>query len=169
MTKKTTLNVGIAQLSKEIKLCNLKLKLPEPVPLPERIDGLSDFVATESNHLMAAAKELKKQMDKLKKALSKEYNVEHPFRYEFIVTSEQRLPKIRWHRVIARRGWYPELEIQEVSDGVLRRFSHAMDWEIPLYLHLLDQINRLEQRVNPIRELSSQVRKTKRAIEKLQI
>lgn len=169
MAKKTTPNVGIVQLSKDIELSNLKLKLPEPVPLPDRIDGLSDFVATESKHLMSAAKELKKQMDKLKEALSKEYNVEYPFRYEFIVTSEQRLPKIKWHRVIARGGWYPELETQEVSDGVLRRFSHAMDWEIPLYLHLLDQINRLERRVNPIRELSSQVIKTMRAIKKLHI
>ncbi|WP_432464104.1 hypothetical protein [Agarivorans sp. QJM3NY_33] len=168
MTKKTTPNVGIAQLNKEIELSNLKLKLPEPVPLPERIDGLSNFVATESKHLMAAAKELKKQMDKLKKALSKEYNVEYPFRYEFIVTSEQRLPKIKWYRVIARGGWYPELETQEVSNGVLRRFLHAMDWEIPLYLHLLDELNQLEQRVKPIRELSCQVRKTMRAIKKLQ-
>ncbi|MCV5632873.1 hypothetical protein OFN23_32495, partial [Escherichia coli] len=70
MTKKTTPNVGIAQLNKDIELSNLKLKLPEPVPLPERIDGLSNFVATESKHLMAAAKELKKQMDILRKALS---------------------------------------------------------------------------------------------------
>ncbi|MCZ6404745.1 hypothetical protein O4N82_23910, partial [Vibrio parahaemolyticus] len=105
----------------------------------------------------------------LKEALSKEYNVEYPFRYEFIVTSEQRLPKIKWHRMIARGGWYPELETQEVSNGVLRRFSHAMDWEIPLYLYLLDELNQLEQRVKPIRELSSQVRKTMRAIEKLHI
>ncbi|MCG6221385.1 hypothetical protein K6U67_12155, partial [Vibrio diabolicus] len=62
-----------------------------------------------------------------------------------------------------------ELEEKEVSDAVLRRFSNAMDWEIPLYLHLLDQINQLEQRVKPIRELSSQVRKTMRAIKKLHI
>ncbi|MGR2770423.1 hypothetical protein ACUYOF_23230 [Photobacterium ganghwense] len=169
MTKKTTPNVGIEQLSKEIKLSNLKLKLPKPTPLPERIDDLPIFVATESKHLMAAAKDLKKQMDELKKALSQEYNAEYPFRYEFIVASEQRLPKIKWHRVIARKGWYPELETQEVSDGVLRRFSNAMDWEIPLYLHLLDELNRLEQRVKPIRELSSQVRKTMRSIEKLHI
>ncbi|UTV30972.1 hypothetical protein [Photobacterium atrarenae] len=169
MTKKTTPNVGIEQLSKEIELSNLKLKLPKQTPLPEKIDDLPNFVATESKHLMAAAKGLKKQLDELKKTLSKEYKVEYPLRYEFVVVSEQRLPRIKWHRVIARKGWYPELETKEVSNGVLRRFSNTMDWEIPLYLHLLDELDHLENRVKPIKNLSSQVRKTMRAIEKLHI
>ena len=59
------------QLNKEIELSNLKLKLPEPVPLPERIDGFIWFRCDRVKATMAAAKELKKQMDKLKKALSK--------------------------------------------------------------------------------------------------
>ncbi|KFK47994.1 hypothetical protein JS86_26090, partial [Vibrio vulnificus] len=73
------------------------------------------------------------------------------------------------YRLILHRYPDEELEEKEVSEGVLRRFSNAMPWEIPLYLHLLDQIKQLEQRVKPTRELSSQVRKTMRAIEKLHI
>ena len=72
MAKKTTPNVGITQLNKEIELSNLKLKLPEPVPLPERIDGLSDFVATESKEQrVKPIRELSSQVRKTMRAIKK--------------------------------------------------------------------------------------------------
>ncbi|HAS7002750.1 TPA: hypothetical protein I7290_20585 [Vibrio parahaemolyticus] len=169
MTNKTIPNVGITDYCGELDLSDFDIALPEQSPLPELIKDLPLFVADESKILTVAAKDLEAQLEKLCKALTAEYNVKYPIRYKFKVKKSKGLPEITWYRLILHRYPDEELEEKEVSEGVLRRFSNAMPWEIPLYLHLLDQINRLEQRVKPIRELSSQVRKTMRAIEKLHI
>ncbi|ELA7016586.1 hypothetical protein ACVD2U_004169 [Vibrio parahaemolyticus] len=169
MAKKTIPNVGITDYCGELDLSDFDIALPEQSPLPTLIKDLPIYVTDESKKLMVAAKDLKGRLEELSKALATEYDVEHPMRYTFKVKNSKGLPKITWYRLILYRYPKKELEEKEVSDAVLRRFSHAMDWEIPLYLHLLDQLNRLEQRMKPIRELSSQVRKTMRAIEKLHI
>ncbi|MEZ8064092.1 MULTISPECIES: hypothetical protein [Vibrio] len=168
MAKKTIPNVGITDYCGELDLSDFDIALPEQSPLPTLIKDLPIYVTDESKKLMVAAKDLKGRLEELSKALATEYDVEHPMRYTFKVKNSKGLPKITWYRLILYRYPKKELEEKEVSDAVLRRFSNAMDWEIPLYLHLLDQLNQLEQRVKPIRELSSQVRKTIRAIKKLQ-
>ncbi|GHW70996.1 hypothetical protein [Vibrio cholerae] len=169
MTKKTIPNVGITDYCGELDLSDFDIALPEQSPLPELIKDLPLFVADESKILTVAAKDLEARLENLCKALAAEYKVKYPMRYRFKVKKSKGLPEITWYRLILHRYPDEELEEKEVSEGVLRRFSNSMPWEIPLYLHLLDQIKRLEQRVKPTRELSSQVRKTMRAIEKLQI
>ncbi|HCE4631662.1 TPA: hypothetical protein N2711_003544 [Vibrio parahaemolyticus] len=169
MAKKTIPNVGITDYCGELDLSDFDIALPEQSPLPKLIKDLPLFVADESKILTVAAKDLEARLEKLCKALTAEYKVKYPIRYKFKVKKSKGLPEITWYRLILHRYPDEELEEKEVSEGVLRRFSNAMPWEIPLYLHLLDQIKQLEQRVKPTRELSSQVRKTMRAIEKLQI
>ncbi len=167
MTKKTIPNVGITDYCGELDLSDFDIALPEQSPLPELIKDLPLFVADESKILTVAAKDLEARLENLCKALAAEYKVKYPMRYRFKVKKSKGLPEITWYRLILHR--YPDEELEEKEVSVLRRFSNSMPWEIPLYLHLLDQIKRLEQRVKPTRELSSQVRKTMRAIEKLQI
>ncbi|MDF5462673.1 hypothetical protein P3710_27195, partial [Vibrio parahaemolyticus] len=74
--------------------------------------------------------------------------------------------KITWYRLILHRYPDEELEEKEVSNGVLRRFSYAMPWEIPLYLHLLDELEKLDQRVIRISTLTEAIKELTKATKK---
>ncbi|AUW03504.1 hypothetical protein [Vibrio campbellii] len=163
MTKEP--NVGITNYCEELDLSDFDIALPEQSPLPKLIKDLPLFVADESKKLMVAAKDLKSRLEKLSKALAAEYDVEHPMRYTFKVKNSKGLPKITWYRFILHR-YQEELEEKEVSDGVLRRFSNAMPWEIPLYLHLLDELEKLNQRAIRISTLAEAIKELTKAIKK---
>ncbi|ELB2848791.1 TPA: hypothetical protein ACPJ1D_004016 [Vibrio alginolyticus] len=166
MTKKTIPNVGITDYCGELDLSDFDIALTEQSPLPELTRDLPSFVTDESKKLMVAAKDLKGRLEKLSKSLATENDVEHPMRYTFKVKSSKGLPKITWYRLILYRYPEKELEEKEVSDAVLRRFSNAMSWEIPLYLHLLDELEKLDQRVIRMSTLTKAVKDLTKAIEK---
>jgi len=166
MAKKTTPNVGITNYCGELDLSDFDIALPEQSPLPALIKDLPIYVTDESKKLMVAAKDLKGRLEELSKALATEYEVEHPMRYTFKVKNSKGLPKITWYRLILYRYPKKELEEKEVSDAVLRRFSNAMSWEIPLYLHLLDELEKLDQRVIRMSTLTKAVKDLTKAIEK---
>ncbi|ENB4329607.1 hypothetical protein ABHV50_003677 [Vibrio vulnificus] len=166
MTKKTTPNVGITDYCGELDLSDFDIALPEQSPLPELIKDLPLFVADESKILTVAAKDLEARLEKLCKALTAEYKVKYPIRYKFKVKKSKGLPEITWYRLILHRYPDEELEEKEVSEGVLRRFSNAMPWEIPLYLHLLDELEKLNQRVIRISTLAEAIKELTKATEK---
>ncbi|ENO1793563.1 MULTISPECIES: hypothetical protein [Vibrio] len=164
MTKEPA--VGITNYCGELDLSDFDIALPEQSPQPEVIKDLPLFVADESKILMVAAKDLEARLEKLCKALTAEYKVKYPIRYKFKVKKSKGLPEITWYRLILHRYPDEELEEKEVSEGVLRRFSNAMPWEIPLYLHLLDELEKLDQRVIRISTLAEAVKELTKAIEK---
>ncbi|HHF3034894.1 TPA: hypothetical protein ACPJ1C_004114 [Vibrio diabolicus] len=166
MAKKSIPNVGITDYCGELDLSDFNIALPEQSLLPELIKDLPLFVADESKILTVAAKDLEARLEKLCKALTAEYKVKYPIRYKFKVKKSKGLPKITWYRLILHRYPDEELEEKEVSEGVLRRFSNAMDWEIPLYLHLLDELEKLNQRVARMSTLNQAVKELSKAIEK---
>ncbi|MCR9499373.1 hypothetical protein [Vibrio vulnificus] len=166
MTKKTIPNVGITDYCGELDLSDFDIALPEQSPLPELIKDLPLFVADESKILTVAAKDLEARLEKLCKALTAEYKVKYPIRYKFKVKKSKGLPEITWYRLILHRYPDEELEEKEVSEGVLRRFSNAMPWEIPLYLHLLDELEKLNQRVIRIITLAEAIKELTKATEK---
>ncbi|HFQ5567527.1 hypothetical protein [Vibrio parahaemolyticus] len=166
MAKKTIPNVGITDYCGELDLSDFDIALPEQSLLPELIKDLPLFVADESKILTVAAKDLEARLEKLCKALTAEYKVKYPIRYKFKVKKSKGLPEITWYRLILHRYPDEELEEKEVSEGVLRRFSNAMDWEIPLYLHLLDELEKLNQRVARMSTLNQAVKELSKAIEK---
>ncbi|CAH1534080.1 conserved hypothetical protein [Vibrio rotiferianus] len=166
MAKKSIPNVGITDYCGELDLSDFDIALPEQSLLPELIKDLPLFVADESKILTVAAKDLEARLEKLCKALTAEYKVKYPIRYKFKVKKSKGLPKITWYRLILHRYPDEELEEKEVSEGVLRRFSNAMDWEIPLYLHLLDELEKLNQRVARMSTLNQAVKELSKAIEK---
>ncbi|EGQ8902393.1 hypothetical protein D6Y15_21375 [Vibrio parahaemolyticus] len=164
MTKEPA--VGITNYWGELDLSDFDIALPEQSPQPKLIKDLPLFVADESKILMVAAKDLEARLEKLCKALTAEYKVKYPIRYKFKVKKSKGLPEITWYRLILHRYPDEELEEKEVSEGVLRRFSNAMDWEIPLYLHLLDELEKLNQRVTRMSTLNQAVKELSKAIEK---
>lgn len=164
MTKEP--NIGITNYRGELDLSGFDIALSEQSPLPELTSDLPAFITNESKLLMTAARDLEARLKKLCKALSAEYNVEHPMRYTFKVATSKGLPKITWYRLILHRYPQEELDEKEVSDAVLRRFSNAMSWEIPLYLHLLDELEKLNQRVIRMSTLNQAVKELTKAIEK---
>ncbi|ALM64978.1 hypothetical protein FORC4_0005 [Vibrio parahaemolyticus] len=164
MTKEPA--VGITNYWGELDLSDFDIALPEQSPQPKLIKDLPLFVADESKILMVAAKDLEARLEKLCKALTAEYKVKYPIRYKFKVKKSKGLPEITWYRLILHRYPDEELEEKEVSEGVLRRFSNAMDWEIPLYLHLLDELEKLNQRVARMSTLYQAVKELSKAIEK---
>ncbi|EHK5086739.1 hypothetical protein I2706_004167 [Vibrio alginolyticus] len=164
MTKKPA--VGITNYYGELDLSDFDIALPEQSPQPELIKDLPLFVADESKILMVAAKDLEARLEKLCKALIAEYKVKYPIRYKFKVKKSKGLPKITWYRLILHRYPDEELEEKEVSNGVLRRFSYAMPWEIPLYLHLLDELEKLDQRVIRISTLTEAIKELTKATKK---
>ncbi|HHY0606749.1 TPA: hypothetical protein ACVU5H_004217 [Vibrio parahaemolyticus] len=164
MTKEPA--VGITNYCGELDLSDFDIALPEQSPQPELIKDLPLFVADESKLLMVAAKDLEARLEKLCKALTAEYKVKYPIRYKFKVKKSKGLPEITWYRLILHRYPDEELEEKEVSEGVLRRFSNAMPWEIPLYLHLLDELEKLNQRVARMSTLNQAVKELSKAIEK---
>lgn len=166
MAKKTTPNVGITNYCGELDLSDFDIALPEQSPLPELIKELPLFVADESKILTVAAKDLESRLEKLCKALTTEYKVKYPIRYKFKVKKSKGLPEITWYRLILHRYPDEELEEKEVSEGVLRRFSNAMPWEIPLYLHLLDELEKLNQRVIRISTLAEAIKELTKATKK---
>ncbi|MBE4578681.1 hypothetical protein BOO30_13555 [Vibrio navarrensis] len=166
MAKKTTPNVGITNYCGELDLSDFDISLPEQSPLPELIKELPLFVADESKILTVAAKDLESRLEKLCKALTAEYKVKYPIRYKFKVKKSKGLPEITWYRLILHRYPDEELEEKEVSEGVLRRFSNAMPWEIPLYLHLLDELEKLNQRVIRISTLAEAIKELTKATKK---
>ncbi|HAS6189779.1 TPA: hypothetical protein I7170_18435 [Vibrio vulnificus] len=166
MAKKTTPNVGITNYCGELDLSDFDIALPEQSPLPELIKELPLFVADESKILTVAAKDLESRLEKLCKALTAEYKVKYPIRYKFKVKKSKGLPEITWYRLILHRYPDEELEEKEVSEGVLRRFSNAMPWEIPLYLHLLDELEKLNQRVIRISTLAEAIKELTKATKK---
>ncbi|CAH1555081.1 hypothetical protein FWP32_12285 [Vibrio alginolyticus] len=164
MTKEPA--VGITNYCGELDLSDFDIALPEQSPQPEVIKDLPLFVADESKILMVAAKDLEARLEKLCKALTAEYKVKYPIRYKFKVKKSKGLPEITWYRLILHRYPDEELEEKEVSEGVLRRFSNAMPWEIPLYLHLLDELEKLEQRVIRISTLAEAIKELTKATKK---
>ncbi|EGQ9303567.1 hypothetical protein ACUYO6_003811 [Vibrio vulnificus] len=166
MAKKTIPNVGITDYCGELDLSDFDIALPKQSPLPELIKDLPLFVADESKILTVAAKDLEAQLEKLCKALTAEYKVKYPIRYKFKVKKSKGLPEITWYRLILHRYPDEELEEKEVSEGVLRRFSNAMPWEIPLYLHLLDELEKLDQRVIRISTLTEAIKELTKATKK---
>ncbi|AVF96583.1 hypothetical protein D8T65_16965 [Vibrio vulnificus] len=166
MAKKTIPNVGITDYCGELDLSDFDIALPKQSPLPELIKDLPLFVADESKILTVAAKDLEARLEKLCKALTAEYKVKYPIRYKFKVKKSKGLPEITWYRLILHRYPDEELEEKEVSEGVLRRFSNAMPWEIPLYLHLLDELEKLNQRVIRISTLAEAIKELTKATEK---
>ncbi|WP_029999803.1 hypothetical protein [Vibrio parahaemolyticus] len=166
MTNKTIPNVGITDYCGELDLSDFDIALPEQSPLPELIKDLPLFVADESKILTVAAKDLEARLEKLCKALTAEYKVKYPIRYKFKVKKSKGLPEITWYRLILHRYPDEELEEKEVSEGVLRRFSNAMPWEIPLYLHLLDELEKLNQRVIRISTLAEAIKELTKATKK---
>ncbi|EGR0692850.1 hypothetical protein E2K20_18720 [Vibrio parahaemolyticus] len=164
MTKEPT--VGIKNYCGELDLSDFDIALPEQSPQPEVIKDLPLFVADESKILMVAAKDLEARLEKLCKALTAEYKVKYPIRYKFKVKKSKGLPEITWYRLILHRYPDEELEEKEVSEGVLRRFSNAMPWEIPLYLHLLDELEKLDQRVIRISTLAEAIKELTKATKK---
>ena len=166
MAKKTIPNVGITDYCGELDLSDFDIALPEQSPLPELIKDLPLFVADESKILTVAAKDLEARLEKLCKALTAEYKVKYPIRYKFKVKKSKGLPEITWYRLILHRYPDEELEEKEVSEGVLRRFSNAMPWEIPLYLHLLDELEKLDQRVIRITTLAEAIKELTKATKK---
>ncbi|HCG9062840.1 hypothetical protein AB7W88_08935 [Providencia vermicola] len=166
MAKKTIPNVGITDYCGELDLSDFDIALPEQSPLPELIKELPLFVADESKILMFAAKDLEARLEKLCKAMTAEYKVKYPIRYKFKVKKSKGLPEITWYRLILHRYPDEELEEKEVSEGVLRRFSNAMPWEIPLYLHLLDELEKLDQRVIRISTLAEAIKELTKATKK---
>ncbi|WCP67128.1 hypothetical protein LYZ37_15160 [Vibrio tubiashii] len=166
MAKKTIPNVGITDYCGELDLSDFDIALPEQSPLPELIKDLPLFVADESKILTVAAKDLEARLEKLCKALTAEYKVKYPIRYKFKVKKSKGLPEITWYRLILHRYPDEELEEKEVSDAVLRRFSNAMSWEIPLYLHLLDELEKLNQRVIRISTLAEAIKELTKATKK---
>ncbi len=164
MTKEPA--VGITNYCGELKLSDFDIALPEQSPQPELIKDLPLFVADESKILMVAAKDLEARLEKLCKALTAEYKVKYPIRYKFKVKKSKGLPEITWYRLILHRYPDEELEEKEVSEGVLRRFSNAMPWEIPLYLHLLDELEKLDQRVIRISTLAEAIKELTKATKK---
>ncbi|ENS1424051.1 hypothetical protein ACEZLA_003252 [Vibrio cholerae] len=166
MTKKTIPNVGITDYCGELELSDFDIALPEQSPFPELIKDLPLFVADESKILTVAAKDLEARLEKLCKALTAEYKVKYPIRYKFKVKKSKGLPEITWYRLILHRYPDEELEEKEVSEGVLRRFSNAMPWEIPLYLHLLDELEKLNQRVIRISTLAEAIKELTKATKK---
>lgn len=166
MAKKTIPNVGITDYCGELDLSDFDIALPEQSPLPELIKDLPLFVADESKILTVAAKDLEARLEKLCKALTAEYKVKYPIRYKFKVKKSKGLPEITWYRLILHRYPDEELEEKEVSEGVLRRFSNAMPWEIPLYLHLLDELEKLDQRVIRISTLAEAIKELTKATKK---
>ncbi|EGR1180192.1 hypothetical protein AABF50_003578 [Vibrio parahaemolyticus] len=166
MAKKTIPNVGITDYCGELDLSDFDIALPKQSPLPELIKDLPLFVADESKILTVAAKDLEARLEKLCKALTAEYKVKYPIRYKFKVKKSKGLPEITWYRLILHRYPDEELEEKEVSEGVLRRFSNAMPWEIPLYLHLLDELEKLDQRVIRISTLAEAIKELTKATKK---
>ncbi|ELQ2334659.1 hypothetical protein [Vibrio vulnificus] len=166
MAKKTIPNVGITDYCGELDLSDFDIALPKQSPLPELIKDLPLFVADESKILTVAAKDLEARLEKLCKALTAEYKVKYPIRYKFKVKKSKGLPEITWYRLILHRYPDEELEEKEVSEGVLRRFSNAMPWEIPLYLHLLDELEKLDQRVIRISTLTEAIKELTKATKK---
>ncbi len=166
MAKKTIPNVGITDYCGELDLSDFDIALPEQSPLPELIKELPLFVADESKILMFAAKDLEARLEKLCKTMTAEYKVKYPIRYKFKVKKSKGLPEITWYRLILHRYPDEELEEKEVSEGVLRRFSNAMPWEIPLYLHLLDELEKLDQRVIRISTLAEAIKELTKATKK---
>ncbi|EKO3583402.1 hypothetical protein N6C00_002679 [Vibrio metschnikovii] len=166
MAKKTIPNVGITDYCGELDLSDFDIALPEQSPLPELIKDLPLFVADESKILTVAAKDLEARLEKLCKALTAEYKVKYPIRYKFKVKKSKGLPEITWYRLILHRYPDEELEEKEVSEGVLRRFSNSMPWEIPLYLHLLDELEKLDQRVIRISTLTEAIKELTKATKK---
>ena len=164
MTKEP--NVGITNHHSALKLSDFDIVLSEQSPLPELTSELPAFITDESKLLMDAAKDLEARLKKLCKVLTAEYKVKYPIRYKFKVKKSKGLPEITWYRLILHRYPDEELEEKEVSEGVLRRFSNTMDWEIPLYLHLLDELEKLDQRVIRITKLTKAVKELTKAIEK---
>ncbi|MCR9645958.1 hypothetical protein NB570_12285 [Vibrio parahaemolyticus] len=164
MTKEPA--VGITNYWGELDLSDFDIALPEQSPQPKLIKDLPLFVADESKILMVAAKDLEARLEKLCKALTAEYKVKYPIRYKFKVKKSKGLPEITWYRLILHRYPDEELEEKEVSEGVLRRFSNAMPWEIPLYLHLLDELEKLEQRVIRISTLAEAIKELTKATKK---
>ncbi|EPI4776933.1 TPA: hypothetical protein RQL27_003550 [Vibrio vulnificus] len=164
MTKEPA--VGIKNYCGELDLSDFDIALPEQSPQPEVIKDLPLFVADESKILMVAAKDLEARLEKLCKALTAEYKVKYPIRYKFKVKKSKGLPEITWYRLILHRYPDEELEEKEVSEGVLRRFSNAMPWEIPLYLHLLDELEKLDQRVIRISTLAEAIKELTKATKK---
>ncbi|EHK9000020.1 hypothetical protein KCU36_003313 [Vibrio vulnificus] len=164
MTKEPA--VGITNYCGELDLSDFDIALPEQSPQPELIKDLPLFVADESKILMVAAKDLEARLEKLCKALTAEYKVKYPIRYKFKVKKSKGLPEITWYRLILHRYPDEELEEKEVSEGVLRRFSNAMSWEIPLYLHLLDELEKLDQRVIRISTLAEAIKELTKATKK---
>ncbi|EHJ9984783.1 hypothetical protein CE131_18465 [Vibrio parahaemolyticus] len=164
MTKEPA--VGITNYCGELDLSDFDIALPEQSQQPELIKDLPLFVADESKILMVAAKDLEARLEKLCKALTAEYKVKYPIRYKFKVKKSKGLPKITWYRLILHRYPDEELEEKEVSNGVLRRFSYAMPWEIPLYLHLLDELEKLDQRVIRISTLTEAIKELIKATKK---
>ncbi|MFW1526385.1 hypothetical protein [Vibrio parahaemolyticus] len=164
MTKEPA--VGITNYCGELDLSDFDIALPEQSPQPEVIKDLPLFVADESKILMVAAKDLEARLEKLCKALTDEYKVKYPIRYKFKVKKSKGLPEITWYRLILHRYPDEELEEKEVSEGVLRRFSNAMPWEIPLYLHLLDELEKLDQRVIRISTLAEAIKELTKATKK---
>lgn len=164
MTKEP--NVGITNYHSALKLSDFDIVLSEQSPLPELTSELPAFITDESKLLMDAAKDLEARLKKLCKVLTAEYKVKYPIRYKFKVKKSKGLPEITWYRLILHRYPNEELEEKEVSEGVLRRFSNAMDWEIPLYLHLLDELEKLDQRVIRMSTLNQAVKELTKAIEK---
>ncbi|MFH4675929.1 hypothetical protein [Vibrio alginolyticus] len=166
MTKKSIPNVGITDYRGELDLSDFDIALPEQSPLPGLIKDLPLFVADESKILTVAAKDLEARLENLCKALTTEYKVKYPIRYKFKVKKSKGLPEITWYRLILHRYPDEELEEKEVSEGVLRRFSNAMPWEIPLYLHLLDELEKLNQRVIRISTLAEAIKELTKATKK---
>ncbi|EKB1952497.1 hypothetical protein ACLVXC_003870 [Vibrio alginolyticus] len=164
MTKEPA--VGITNYCEELDLSDFDIALPEQSPQPEVIKDLPLFVADESKILMVAAKDLEARLEKLCKALTAKYKVKYPIRYKFKVKKSKGLPEITWYRLILHRYPDEELEEKEVSEGVLRRFSNAMPWEIPLYLHLLDELEKLDQRVIRISTLAEAIKELTKATKK---
>ncbi|EOV0863354.1 hypothetical protein [Vibrio spartinae] len=164
MTKEPA--VGITNYCEELDLSDFDIALPEQSPQPEVIKDLPLFVADESKILMVAAKDLEARLEKLCKALTAKYKVKYPIRYKFKVKKSKGLPEITWYRLILHRYPDEELEEKEVSEGVLRRFSNAMPWEIPLYLHLLDELEKLDQRVIRITTLAEAIKELTKATKK---
>ncbi len=164
MTKEPA--VGITNYCEELDLSDFDIALPEQSPQPEVIKDLPLFVADESKILMVAAKDLEARLEKLCKALTAKYKVKYPIRYKFKVKKSKGLPEITWYRLILHLYPDEELEEKEVSEGVLRRFSNAMSWEIPLYLHLLDELEKLDQRVIRISTLAEAIKELTKATKK---
>ncbi|HBC3543666.1 TPA: hypothetical protein KD020_002993 [Vibrio parahaemolyticus] len=164
MTKEP--NVGITNYHSTLKLSDFDIVLSEQSPLPELTSDLPALITDESKLLMTAAKDLEARLEKLCKALTAEYKVKYPMRYKFKVKKSKGLPEITWYRLILHRYPDEELEEKEVSEGVLRRFSNAMPWEIPLYLHLLDELEKLDQRVIRISTLAEAIKELTKATKK---